>query len=163
MGRALYHGYSSQFTLAASSTTLPAFVIANTDNLHAMQLEKYRIGMAGTGSASVTFQVFATSTAATAAGTSTAATVTQASGRIMAIGGISVCNQNYTGARTTETYIVVDEVTMVNNQTIIYDYQQSGDNPDCPLGVATFGAGFGIFLSSGTPVATTIDMWVSRI
>jgi hypothetical protein len=162
MAQALYHGYTGSFTMAAASTTLPAFVIANTDANHALQLKKYRIGMAGTGSASVTFQLFATSTAATALGTSTAGTITQSAGRIMANGGITICGYNYTAARTTETYIVVDELTIVNNQTVVYDYPW-GDEPDCPLGVATNGAGLGVFISSGTPVATTIDVWVSRI
>ena len=162
MAQALYHGYSTQFTLAAASTTLPAFVIANTDTNHALKLVKFRIGFAGTGSASMTFQVFATSTAATAAGTTTAATVAQSAGRLYANGGITVCNQNYTAARTTETYVIVDTQTIVNNQTYTYDYAY-GDEPDCPLGVATFGAGFGVFFSQGTPPAATVDMWVARI
>jgi len=149
--------------MAGSSTTLPAFWIANTDTLHALQIEKYRIGMSGTGSASVTFQLAVSNANATALGTSTAGTIAQTAGRLMANGGISVCGYNYTAARTTETYIIVDEITLVNNQTIVYDYQGAGDNPDCPLGVATNGSGVGMFISSGTPVATTIDMWVSRI
>lgn len=163
MAQVLYHAYCPQFTLAASSTTLPAFFVGQTDTNHGLQLKKFRIGMAGTGGASVTYQVFASgSTAATAAGTSTAGTIVQVAGRSITAGGITVCGYNYTAARTTETYVVVDTDTVANNGTIIYD-SQPGDEPDCGVGVATFGAGFGVFLSAGTPVATTIDMWFTRI
>lgn len=163
MSQVLYHGFSPQFTMAGASTTLPAFRLANTDTNHAMMLKKWRIGMAGTGSASVTFQVFYDNTGGSTAGTSTALTaVTQIEGRILAVGGISVSGCNYTAAPTSEAFTVVDEVTIVNNQTVVYDYP-SGDEPDCVLGTATGGAGFGMFIASGTPVATTIDMWVARI
>lgn len=162
MPQALYHAYSNQFTLASSSTTLPAFFVGNTDTNHALELVKFRIGMAGTGSASVTFQVFASNAGATGLGTSTAGTITQSAGRIYAAGGISVCGYNYTAARTTETYIIIDEQTIVNNQTYTYDYD-FGREPDCPLGVATDASGFGIFFSAGTPVASTVNMWVARI
>lgn len=163
MSQVLYHGFSPAFTMAGASTTLPAFRLANTDTLHAMMLKKYRIGMSGTGSASCTFQIFYDNTGGSTAGTSTALTgVTQIGGRILAVGGISVSGCNYTAAPTGEAFTVVDEVTLVNNQTLIYDYP-FGDEPDCVLGTATGGAGFGMFLSAGTPVSTTIDMWVARI
>lgn len=163
MPQALYHGYSAgQFTMSAASSTLPALVIANTDTNHALMLKKYRIGMGGTGSASVTFQIAATSTSATALGTSTAGTIVQTGGRTLANGGISIVGANYTAARTTEAYVIIDEITLVNNQTLIYDYPW-GDEPDCPLGVATYGAGFAVFITAGTPVVTTVDLWVARI
>jgi len=163
MAQVLYHGYSPQFTMAAASATLPAFRIANTDTAHALQIKKYRIGMAGTGSASCTFQVFCESTGASAAGTSTALTaISQVGGRVLAAGGIAVSGCNYTVTPTSAVFQIVDEITLVNNQTIVYDYPW-GDEPDCVLGTATGGAGVGVLLSSGTPVATTIDMWISRI
>jgi hypothetical protein len=163
MAQVLYHGYSPSFTMAGSSSSLPAFRIANTDTLHALQLKKYRIGMGGTGSASVTFQIFCESTGGTTAGTSTALTgISQVGGRVLAAGGIAVSGCNYTGAPASAVFQIVDEITLVNNQTIVYDYPW-GDEPDCVLGTATGGAGVGMLITSGTPVATTIDMWVSRI
>jgi hypothetical protein len=161
MAQALYHAYSASFTMSAASTTLPAFVIAQTDALHAMQLKKYRVAMAGTGGASVQVTIAATAAAA-AAGTTSAGTITQVAGRTVTAGGITVCGYNYTAARTTETYIIVDEFYMPNNGTVIYDYPP-GDEPDTGIGVATFGSGFAAFFALGTPVAATIDMWVSRI
>ncbi len=161
MAQALYHAYSPSFTMAAASTTLPAMIVANTDTLHATSLKKYRIAMSGTGSASVLCQLFSTNTAATATGTSTAATLSQAGGRVISSGDY-LTNCNYTAARTTETYIILDEFYLVNNQTVIYDYPP-GDEPDCPIGVSTYGSGFGLFLASGTPVATSVDMWFTRI
>ena len=162
MAQVLYHGFSPSFTMAAASTTLPAFRMAQTDTTYAMQIKKYRIGCGGTGSASVTFQIFTESTGASATGTSTALTaINQVGGRVIAWGN-SVSGCNYTAAPTSAVFQVVDEITIVNNQTIVYDYPW-GDEPDCVLGTATGGAGVGVLLSSGTPVATTIDMWVSRI
>jgi hypothetical protein len=73
-----------------------------------------------------------------------------------------VCNYNYTAARTTETYTIIDEITLTNNVTVIYDYPP-GDEPDCQLGIATYGTGFFCFVQAGTPVAMTVDMWVNRI
>ena len=163
MAQVLYHGYSPSFTLAAASTSLPAFRIANTDTQHALQIKKYRIGMSGTGSASVTFQLFCESTGASATGTSTALTgLVQVGGRVLAAGGIAVSGCNYTVTPTSAVFQIVDELTIVNNQTVVYDYP-FGDEPDCVLGTATGGAGVGVLISSGTPVATTIDVWVSRI
>lgn len=161
MSRALYHGYAAPFAMAAASTTLPALVLANTDALHGLNLCKYRIGMAGTGGASVTVQIAQTVTGASAAGTNTAGTIVQASGRVMAGGGISIIGSNYTAARTTETYAVIEQFDMPNNGTILFDYPP-GDEPDCVLGTATFGGGFAVFFSAGTPVSSTVDLWVSR-
>src|ERR1700722_8002671 len=161
MAQAVYHAYSGSFTMSAASTTLPAMVIANTDSLHAISLKKCRIGIGGTGGASVQVTIAATAAAA-AAGTTTAGTIVQTSGRTLAGGGISVVGYNYTAARTSETYAIVDQPGwMPNNGLIEYDYPP-GDEPDCALGVATFGAGFAVFLAAGTPVATTIDLWVTR-
>lgn len=162
MPQVLIHGYSSPFTLASASATLPAFTLANTDANCALMLKKYRIGMSGTGAASVTVQIAASNAGASAAGTSTAATSAQVGGRAIGVLGVSVANQNYTAARTSETYTIIDEITMVNNQTVIYDYPW-GDEPDCPVGVATFGAGFHVFFTAGTPVSSTVDLWVVRI
>lgn len=161
MAQALYHGYAAPFTMAAASTTLPAFVLANTDALHALSLKKYRIAMGGTGGASVTVQIAQTVTGASAAGTNTAGTIVQAAGRVLAGGGITICGSNYTVARTTETYAVIEQFDLANNGTVIYDYPP-GDEPDCVLGTATFGGGFAVFFSAGTPVSSTVDLWVVR-
>lgn len=161
MPQALYHGYSAPFTLAASSTTLPALAMVNTDVTCGMMLKKYRIGMGGTGAASVTVQFAVSNATATALGTSTAGTITQVGGRVITASNF-ICGTNYTAVRTTETYTIIDEITMVNNQTVIYDYPP-GDEPDYGIGVATNGAGFFIFISAGTPVSSTFDMWVNRI
>ena len=164
MAQALYHSPSASFTLAAASSTLPAYIIANTDTNHGLMLKKYRISMSGTGAASVLVQIVATGTAATAAGTSTANTAAplQVAGRTVTAGGITIGQCNYTAARTTETYTILDEFYMTNNNTVIYDYPW-GDEPDVGVGVATFGSGFGVLFTSGTPVASTVDMWVARI
>lgn len=162
MPQVLIHGYSPQFTMAGNSTTLPAFALTNTDANSGLMLKKYRIGMAGTGAASVTVQLAVTNAAATAAGTSTAGATAQTGGRAIGVLGVSVCQCNYTAVRTTETYTIIDEITMVNNQTVIYDYPW-GDEPDCGVGVATYGSGFFAFFTAGTPVASTVDLWVARI
>ena len=119
MSRALYQGYSASFTMAAASTTLPAFVIANTDALHGLSLCKYRIAMGGTGGASVQVTIAQTVTGASAAGTTSAGTIVQTNGRVMAGGGITVCGYNYTAARTTETYAIIDEFYLANNGTVV--------------------------------------------
>lgn len=161
MSRALYQGYSASFTMSAASTTLPAFVLANTDALHGLSLCKYRVAMGGTGGASVQVTIAQTVTGASAAGTNTGGTIVQANGRVMAGGGITICGTNYTAARTTETYAIIDEFYMPNNGTVIYDYPP-GDEPDCVLGTATYGGGFAMFFAVGTPVASTVSMWVAR-
>ena len=163
MAQILYHGYSPAFTFAAASTSLPLFAFTNIDANCGCQLKKYRIGLGGTGNASVTLQIATTNVAATAAGTSTAGTIVQDLGRVITnTGSFNVCNYNYTGARTTETYNVVDTYQVANNVTIIYEYP-GGDEPDQGIGVATFGSGFFVFFSAGTTVSTTVDMWLSRI
>lgn len=160
MAQALYHAYSSFFTLSASSSTLPAFFVGNTDVNHALSLKKYRISMAGTGGASVLVQVV-TNAAASAAGTSTAGTISQVSGRTIANLGIAVCGYNYTVTRG-DTYAIIEEFWLANNGTIVYDYPP-GDEPDCIVGVASsVGAGFGVLFTSGTPVSSSVSMWVSR-
>jgi hypothetical protein len=119
---------AAPFTSTAVAQTVLAVVNAGTD--FALQLKKYRIAFNGVTASNppVTVRLFTTNNAT--AGTSSAATITQSSGRALATTNITAAQQ-YTAEPTTKTYF--DEFLLTpNGGVVIYDYPL-GDEPDTAL------------------------------
>ena len=145
---------TAPFTSTAVIQTAVAVVNAGTD--FATQLKKYRIGFNGVTAANPPVTVRFFSTANTTAGTSTALTITQTSGRVLATTNLTSAG-GYTVEPTTKTYYGDAFLLTPNGGLVIYDFPL-GDEPDTAL-TSTMG----MEITASVGVGTEAALWFTRI
>lgn len=145
---------ATPFTSTTAIQTAIAIVNAATDC--GIQLKKYRLGFTGVTAANQPVTVRFFSTGNTTAGTSTALTITQTSGRTIAISNITAAG-GYTAEPTTKTYYGDAFTLTPNGGTVIYDVPL-GDEPDA--GTAST---IGMEITATVAVGTEASMWFTRI
>jgi hypothetical protein len=157
MAQALYAASSgaTPFTSLTAAQTAIAVVNAGTD--FGLQIKKYRIAFNGVTAANPPVTVRFFTTANSTAGTSSAATIQQVAGRVIATTNLTAAF-NYTAEPTTKTYTQDEFLLTPNGGTVIYDFPL-GDEPDTAIGAATFG----IEITASVAVGTSVALWFTRI
>ena len=145
---------ATPFTSTTAVQTALAIVNAATDC--GVQVKRYRLGFTGVTAANtpVTVRFFTTNNAT--AGTSSASTIAQTSGRTLAITNITAAQQ-YTVEPTTKTYSQDAFVLTPNGGLVIYDFPL-GDEPD--MGTAST---YGLEITAAQAVGTEASLWFTRI
>lgn len=156
MAQALYavSTGTTPFTSTTSLQTAIAVINAGTD--FAIQLKKFRIAFNGVTASNppVTVRFFTTNNAT--AGTSTALTINQAAGRVLATTNLTAAG-GYTVEPTTKTYLGEEFLLTPNGGTLLYDYPL-GDEPD-----SAFTSTIGMEITASAAVGTMASLWFSRI
>ena len=141
-------------TSTAAIQTAIAVVNAATD--FGVQVKKWRLGFNGVTAANSPVLVRFFSTANTTAGTSTAVTITQLSGRTLAQTNVTAAAM-YTAEPTTKTYFGDEWSLTPNGGTIVYDFPL-GDEPD--IGTAST---IGMEILATVAVGTSASCIFTRI
>lgn len=145
---------AAPFTSLTTAQTVLAIVNAATDC--GVQLKKYRLAFNGVTAANPPVTVRFFSTGNTTAGTSTAGSITQSSGRTLAIANIT-CPLNYTAEPTTKAYFGDEFLLTPNGGTVIYDFPL-GDEPD--IGISST---LGLEITASVAVGVSASFWFTRI
>lgn len=145
---------TAPFTSLATLQTVVAVVNAATDC--GVQLKKYRIAFNGVTAANPPVTVRFYTTGNTTAGTSTALTISQVSGRTFAIANITAAG-GYTAEPTTKSYTGDEFLLTPNGGTVIYDFPL-GDEPD--MGATST---YGMEMTASVAVGTVGSVWFTRI
>jgi hypothetical protein len=142
----------------ASPALQTAITAQSSATDHGIQVKKYRIGFNGVTASNtpVLIRVY-TSTLATA-GASSAGTVQQVLGRVIANGALS-SNFNYTSENTVKTYTGEEWSLTPNGGTVIYDYPL-GDELDYYNSGAM---AIGLEITPAQQVGVAASVWFTRI
>ena len=145
---------AAPFTSTTAVQTVLAIVNAATDC--GVQIKKFRIAFNGVTAANppVTVRFFTTNNAT--AGTSSASTITQTSGRSIVFTNITAAQQ-YTAELTTKTYVGEEFLLTPNGGTVIYDYPL-GDEPD--IGISS---SYGMEITASVAVGVSAAFSFTRI
>jgi hypothetical protein len=145
---------ATPFTSTTAVQTVFTVVSAATDC--GVQLKKYRLAYNGTTATNppVTVRFFSTNNAT--AGTGTALTIGQVSGRVLANTNITALG-GYTAEPTVKTYSQDAFLLTPNGGTVIYDFPL-GDEPD--IG---FTSTIGLEHTASVAVGTEAALWFTRI
>ena len=133
-----------------------AIAVVNAATDCGVQLKRYRIGFNGVTASNSPVLVRFFSTGNTTAGTSTASTITQSSGRTLAITNIT-CASMYTAEPTTKTYFGDEFPLTPNGGVIVYDFPL-GDEPD--IGISST---IGMEILATVAVGVSASFWFTRI
>lgn len=145
---------ATPFVSTTSAQTAIALVNAATDC--GLQIKRYRIAFNGVTAANppVTCRFFTTNNAT--AGTSTALTIGQQSGRVFAIANITAAG-GYTVEPTVKTYTQDAFLLTPNGGLVIYDFPE-GQEPD--IGASST---FGLEITASVAVGVEASLWFTRI
>lgn len=160
MARCLYQVQTGTtfWNSLASPALQTAVHINSTATDFGLQIVKFRLSFNGVTAGNTPVLVrFYTDNGATA-GTSTAGTITQSSGRVIAATNITA-GYNYTAEPTTKTYLGDEYGLTPNGGTLVYDYP-FGDEPDY------FNSGnssFGMEITPAQQVGVKATVWFSRV
>ena len=133
-----------------------ACAVVNAATDCGVQIKRYRLAFNGVTATNppVTVQFFTTNNAT--AGTSTALTIAQTSGRTLAIANITAAG-GYTVEPTTKTYTQESFLLSPNGGLVIYDYP-FGEEPD--MGVSST---YGLEITASAAVGVEASVWFTRI
>ena len=145
---------ASYVTSTTAIQTAIAIVNAATDC--GVQIKRYRIGFNGVTASNSPVLVRFFSTNNATAGTSTAATISQESGRTFAIANITAATM-YTAEPTVKTYFGDSLSLTPNGGTVVYDFPL-GDEPD--IGASST---FGIEILATVAVGVQASLWFTRV
>jgi hypothetical protein len=156
MAQIQYSASTGASYVTSTTAVQTALAIVNAATDCGVQLKRYRIGFNGVTASNspVLCRFFSTNNAT--AGTSTASTISQESGRTLAIANIT-CASMYTVEPTTKTYFGDGFSLTPNGGTVIYDFPL-GDEPD--IGISST---FGLEILATVAVGVQASFWFTRI